>query len=127
MSRMAALTWAPMFPASGRVEQVVESRLGGQVQDALGVVSRRIVNPRTAPGRCASVFQLGALGGKADFGEAEEDEAEDGRGVFLGLEAGVGAELVRGIPEAFLKRGGGVVFFGWGDPVHGKSAEGRRG
>ena len=40
---------------------------------------------------------IGALCGKADFSEAQEDEAEDGRGVFLGLEAGVGAELVGGV------------------------------
>jgi len=50
-------------------------------------------------------FQLGALGGEPDFGEAQEDEAEDGRGVFLGFEAGVGAELVGGIPQALFQRG----------------------
>ena len=41
--------------------------------------------------------------GETDFGEAQEDEVEDGRGVFLGLEAGVGAELVGGVPEAFFR------------------------
>jgi len=64
------------------------------------------------------LFQLGALRGEADFGEAQEDEAKDGRGVFLGLEAGVGAELVGGVPEAFLQRGVGGVLFGGGDPEH---------
>ena len=59
-----------------------------------------------------------ALGGEADLGEAQEDEAEDGAGVFLGLEAGVGAELVGGVPQALFERGGGGVFFGRGDPVH---------
>ena len=74
----------------GAVEQVIEPCLGGQIQDALGVISRRIVNPRTAaravpvPTFGAGFLQLGALGGEADFGEAQEDEAEDGRGVFLG-------------------------------------------
>jgi hypothetical protein len=56
---------------------------------------------------------------EADFGEAEEDDAEDRAGVFLGLEAGVGAELIRGIPEAFFERAVGRVLFGWGNPVHG--------
>jgi hypothetical protein len=37
----------------------------------------------------------------ADFGEAHEDEAEDGRGVFPGFEAGVGAKLVSGNLGAF--------------------------
>jgi hypothetical protein len=32
--------------------------------------------------------------GEDRFGEAQEDQAEDGCGVFLGLEAGIGAELV---------------------------------
>jgi hypothetical protein len=37
----------------------------------------------------------------ADFGEAHEDEAEDGRGVFPGFEAGVGAKQVSGNLGAF--------------------------
>ena len=55
---------------------------------------------------------------KPGFGEAEGDEAENRRGVFLGLEAGVGAELVGGIPQTFFERGIVGVFFGRGDPVH---------
>ena len=35
------------------------------------------------------------------------------------VEAGVGAELVSGVPEAFFERVGGGVFFRWSDPVHG--------
>ena len=77
-----------------------------------------LVHARAAPGGRAGLLQLGALGGEADFGEAQEDEAEDGRGVFLGLEAGVGAELVGGIPEALFQRVVGGVFFRWGDPLH---------
>ena len=69
------------------------------------------------------MLQPGALGGEADFSEAQEDEAENGRRVFLGLEAGVGAELVGGIPEAFFQRGVVGVFFGWGDPDHGVARE----
>jgi hypothetical protein len=34
-------------------------------------------------------FRFSAPGGEVDFGEAQEDEVENGRGVFLGLEAGV--------------------------------------
>jgi len=43
--------------------------------------------------------------------EAQEDEAEDRAGVFLGLQTRVGAELVGGIPEAFFKGAVGGVFF----------------
>ena len=64
------------------------------------------------------LFQLRALRGEADFGEAQEDEAEDGRGVFLGLEAGVGAELVGSVPETLFERAVDRVLFGWSDPVH---------
>jgi hypothetical protein len=52
-----------------------------------------------------------APGNEADFGKAQEDETEYRRGVFLRLEAGIGAELVGGIPKAFFERGGGSVFF----------------
>ena len=41
-------------------------------------------------------LQFGALCGEADFGEAQESHAEGRTGVFLGLGAGVGAELVGG-------------------------------
>ena len=102
----------------GQVEQVVEARLGGQVEDALGVVGGGFVHPRAAAGRGAGLLQLGALGGEADFGEAQEDQAEDRAGVFLGLQAGVGAELVGGVPEALFQRGGGGIFFGRGYPTH---------
>lgn len=65
-----------------------------------------------------------AFRGEADFGETQEDEAEDGRGVFLGLEVGVGAELVGSVPEALFGRGAIRFFFGWGDPVHGVGPQG---
>ena len=51
-------------------------------------------------------------------GEAQEDEAEDGRGVFLGFEAGIRAELVGSVPEAFFECSIAGVFFGWGDLDH---------
>ena len=54
---------------------------------------------------------IDALRREADFGKAQEDEAADGRRVFLGLETGVGAELIGGIPEAFFQRSVGNVLF----------------
>jgi hypothetical protein len=38
--------------------------------------------------------------GEADFGKAREDDAKDRAGILLGLETGVGAELIGGIPES---------------------------
>ena len=61
---------------------------------------------------------MGAFPGEADFGEAQKNQAEDRCGVFLGLEAGIGAELVGGVPKPFFQRGVLGVFFGWCDPVH---------
>jgi hypothetical protein len=63
-------------------------------------------------------LELGALGSKADFGEAQKDQTEDRPGVFLGLKAGVGPELVGGVPEALLQRRGSGIFFGRCYPVH---------
>jgi len=56
---------------------------------------------------------------EADGGlRAVEELAGDRRGVFLGLEAGIGAELIGGVPQAFFKSGGIRVFFGWRYPLH---------
>ena len=95
----------------GAVEQVIEPCLGGQIQDALGVVGGGFIQARAAARGGAGFLQLGALGGEADFGEAQEDEAEDGRGVFLRFEAGVGTELVGSVPEAFFQGRVASVFF----------------
>jgi hypothetical protein len=102
----------------GQGQHVVEARLGGEVEDAFGVVSGGFIDPAAAPRRCAGAFELGALYGKAHLGKAQEDQAEDGAGVFLCLEAGIGAELIGGIPQALFQRGVVVVLFGWGDPKH---------
>jgi hypothetical protein len=67
---------------------------------------------------------LSAFRGEPDFGEAQEDEAEDGRGVFLRFKAGIGAELIGGIPETFFECGGGSILLRWGDPVHMAVAQG---
>ena len=47
------------------------------------MVGGGFIDARAAPGGGAGLLQPGALGGEADFSEAQEDEAEDGRGVFL--------------------------------------------
>ena len=62
----------------GQRQQVVEARLGREVEDALGVVGGGFIDAAAAPGRGAGLLQLGALGGEADLGEAQEDQAEDG-------------------------------------------------
>ena len=117
----------------GQVEQVVEAGLGGQVEHALGVVCRRILGAVAAPRgdggtltpgpspRGRGEFELCALEGKTGLGEAQKNEAEDGRGVFGGFQAGVGPELVGGGPELFFKRGRGGVFLRGGDPLHAKA------
>jgi len=104
----------------GEVEQEIKTGVGREVEDALGVIGGGFIHARATTGQVAlptiggGFLQLGALGDKADFGEAQEDDAEDRAGVFLGLEAGVGAELVGGVPEALFERGGVGVFFRMG-------------
>ena len=100
----------------GQPKQEIEPGVGHQIEDAFGVISGGIVQAAAAPGQVAlpmvsaGFFEPGALRGKTDFGEVEEDEAEDGRGVFLGFQAGVGAELVGGFPKTIFKGAVGVVF-----------------
>src|SRR5438045_2528166 len=84
---------------------------------------RVALTPGALPSDGRRRFQFGP-GGKADFGEAQEDDAENRVGVFLGLEAGVGAELVGGIPEAFSQGFRDRVFFRWSDPVHDAGTQG---
>ena len=66
------------------VEQKIESRLGGQVKDALGVVSGGFIHTAATvravpvPIFGAGCLQLGTLGGEGDFGEAQKNAAEDG-------------------------------------------------
>ena len=79
----------------GTVEQVIEPRFRREVEDAFGVVGGGVVQAGTTSGRCAGFFQLGALSGEADFSKTEENETENGTGVFLGFQPGIGAELVR--------------------------------
>ena len=87
------------------------------------MVGGGFLDPIASPGRHARSFQLAALQGKAHFGKAQEDQAEDGARVFLRLEARIGAELVGGVPEALFERAGGGVLFGGGDPVNGVSID----
>ena len=48
-------------------------------------------------------FQFFPLGGEADFGETEEDQAENRLGVFGLFEPRPGPELVCRVPEAFFQ------------------------
>jgi hypothetical protein len=43
--------------------------------------------------------------GKPGIGKAQEDLAEDGDGILGGFELGVGAQVVGGVPQAFLDFG----------------------
>ncbi len=99
------------FLEEGGGEEIV--RLG---QDAGGMISGGVVETRGAAGGGGSGggFEDDAVGGETDFGKAEEDEAENGGGVFLGLEAGVRAELVGGVPEALFEGGRRRGLFRWG-------------
>jgi hypothetical protein len=67
-------------------------------------------------------FQFGALGGGADFGEAQEDEVEESfrTGTVEIRFCNVGCRLCRlgGVTEAFSKCGAVGVHFGWGNPDH---------
>ena len=102
----------------GKLEQIIEPSHNRQIEDALGMVGGRFFHAATAPRRCPCLLQLGALGHEADFCKSQEDQAKNWRGVFLGLEAGIGPELVGGIPQAFFQRIAGLIFFLWSDPIH---------
>lgn len=45
-------------------------------------------------------------------------KVEDGRGRFMGLEAGVGAGPLGGVREVLFQLSVVCVFFGWADPKH---------
>lgn len=96
---------------------MVEAGLGREVEDVVGVVGVGFIDSAAPAGRSAGLIQLGALGGETHLGEAQKDQAEEGAGVFLGFQPGIGAELVGGMSEAFFQGGGGGVFLGGGDPV----------
>jgi hypothetical protein len=100
------------------VEQEIEPGVGGQIQDALGVVGGGFVHPTAATGGGGGLLQPGTLQGEADLGEAEEDDPQNRARVLLGLQAGVGAKLIGGGPETLLERLGEGVFFRGGDPGH---------
>ena len=106
--------------ALGQCEKVVEPCVGREVEHSHSVVGSGLVQTGTAARGAGGLFQLGALGGEADLGEAQEDEAEDGGGIFLGLQARVGTELIRSSPEPLLQGVGGSVLLRWGNPDHGR-------
>ncbi len=86
----------------GKLEEGGETGVVGQIEDALSLVVG--FADFAAAGGLGGEFRLGE--GEFVVGVAEEDEAEDGDGVFGGFEFGVGAEFVGGAPEAFFEFGG---------------------
>jgi hypothetical protein len=63
--------------AFGQTQQVVEPRLRGQIEDALGLVRRGIVHAGAAPPAASVLVQHGPSGEETHLGEPQEDEAED--------------------------------------------------
>ena len=80
------------------------------------MVGAGIIDAQAAARGSGGFFELRSLLREARLGEAQEDEAEDGRGVLPRLQAGVGAELIGGRPQAFFERVVGVVLFVWALP-----------
>lgn len=70
---------------------MVEACLRREIEDAIRATGRR-------PG----LLQRRALGGETQLREAQEDETQDGTRIFLGLQSGVGAELVGSVPQMLL-------------------------
>ena len=91
--------------ALGQPEQLGEARLGRQVQHALGLIARLGKRQRAAPVALRGLEALVRLL-EAVVGVAQEDQAEHRHRVFRGLELGVGAELVGGVPQALFDLGG---------------------
>jgi hypothetical protein len=91
---------------------MVEKRAAGRREDASGLV----IGLADGAAARALGFEDGFGEGEFMVGVAEEDEAEDGDGIFGGFEFGLGAEFVGGSPEALFEFGG----------VSGRGAVGRR-
>jgi hypothetical protein len=70
------------------------------MDDALGVAVGG-ADGLAARGPAGGEFGLGVAGFVA--GVAQEDGAEDGRGVCVGAEAGVGAQFAGGVPQAIFQ------------------------
>ncbi len=101
----------------GEVEEEFESGVVREVEDAFGAVASGVIRATATARRSGGIFQLGALGDETDFGEAEEDDAEDWAGVFLGLEAGIRLRMVGGTPEASRQRLSRGILLRRGDPM----------
>jgi hypothetical protein len=80
-------------------------------KQVVGMVGAGVVHAGASASRNSGIFQLGPLRREAGFREAQKDEAEHRLGVLPSLQAGVGAELVSGIPEALLKGVGACIVF----------------
>jgi hypothetical protein len=95
--------------AFGQVEERGEAGFVGEIENALGLVVG------FGDGAAAGFLggQPGFGLGESEIGVAEEDQAEDGDGVFGGFELRVGAEFVGGAPEGLFEVGV-VSGHGWG-------------
>ena len=85
--------------ASAKREQVIEPRLGRQVEDTGSVVSGGIVHAIAAAGGCAGFRKFDALGQKPDMRKAQKDQAQN-RQVKLVEAAGVEPASLTGKPKA---------------------------
>ena len=81
-------------------------------------VSGRFTNAAASARGTRRRFQTGALDGESAFGKPEEDDPENRAGVFLGLQSGIGAELVGARPKALLQGVCQGIFGGGGDSLH---------
>lgn len=92
---------------------------GVVVEDLLPVfLGGRFIDAAALAIRTGCRLQAGALDAESAFGEPEEDDPENRAGVFLGLQSGIGAELVGARPKALFQGVCQGIFGGGGDPVH---------
>jgi len=78
---------------SGLEDEVTASR-GGEVEDSFRVAGGGFFDARAAAASRGLFFEFRPAYGEADCGEPEEDEAENGLGVFGRFQTGVGAKLI---------------------------------
>ena len=99
-------------------QEMVETGVRCEVKHSVSVIRAGVFQARAASRRGGGFIQLGALYSKSNFCKAQKDETEDRLGVLRCGEAGVGAELVCGVPKAFFERVVSGVFFRWSYPLH---------
>src|SRR5262249_46144579 len=95
-----------------------ESRSGFEVEDALRVVGRCVVDSGAASRTLRLAFQRLPMCAEARLGEAQEDEAEDRLRVLRRAEPRICAELVCCRPQPAFERFGSLVLLWWCYPTH---------